>query len=337
MRGTRFVLATVVILLLVLSVSGLYTVLNAVNDIQYVPEPISDGSFGYDDNYDYFGVGDSHGYDTGILRADPEGRSSPETGTGESEGRVAESAPVNMLLLGLDMDKTRCDVIMLLSFYPSAPALKMLSIARDTRVFTGRTYKKINSFYSMGGAKRVAREVSRITGLPVHYYVTADFKGFRKIIDTLDGVEFNVPFRMNYDDPTQNLHIHLKKGVQLLDGKKAEQLVRYRKGNYKKQGYIEGDIGRIKMQQDFMKALIAQKLNFRYIAKVDDIFAILQEYVKTNITLADIARYAGSAAKLRSDSIQTFVLPGESHIIDNVWWYIYDGEETASMIEENFR
>ncbi len=322
MRGTRFALATVAILLLVLSVNGLYIVSNFVDDIRYMPEPISDGSIGYDDNYDNFS------YDTGILISDPEGR---------SEGSITGAVPVNVLLLGLDRDKTRCDVIMLLSFEPSVPSLKMLSIARDTRIFTGRTYKKINSFYSMGGAKRVAKEVSRITGLSVHYYVTTDFKGFRKIIDTLDGVEFNVPFRMNYDDPTQNLHIHLKKGVQILDGKKAEQLVRYRKGNYKKQGYIEGDIGRIRMQQDFMKALIDQKLNFKYIDKADDIFVILQDYVKTNITLSDVARYAGSAAKLRSDSIQTFVLPGESHIIDDVWWYIYDREKTASMIEENFR
>lgn len=339
MKETKFVFIAAVILLLVLSANGLYIVLDSVNNTRYVPEPISDGNQGDYEYYDYYGnIGyNSKAYGTGSMKTGADGLENPDNESVSDGNTIDESVPVNVLLLGLDRDKTRCDVIMLLSFDPAVPELNILSVARDTRIFTGRTYRKINSFYSRGGEKRVAKEVSRITGLPVHYYVTVDFKGFRKIIDTLDGVEFDVPFRMNYDDPTQNLHIHLKKGLQLLDGRKAEQLVRYRKGNYKKQGYTEGDIGRIKMQQDFMRALIDQKLNFRYLSKADDIFAILQDYVKTNITIADIARYAGSAAKLRSDSIKTFILPGESYMIDNVWWYIYDKKETASMIKENFR
>jgi LCP family protein required for cell wall assembly len=338
MRETRFVFIAAVILLLVLSANGLYIVLYHANDIRYAPKPISDGYSGNDEHYGYYDDDyGSDGYSIDRMRADTDDREISDKRPGSDENSIDGTVPVNVLLLGLDRDKTRCDVIMLLNFDPAVPALNILSIARDTRIFTGRTYRKINSFYSRGGEKRVAKEVSRITGLPVHYYVTADFKGFRKIIDTLDGVEFYVPFRMNYDDPTQNLHIHLKKGLQLLDGKKAEQLVRYRKGNYKKQGYIEGDIGRIRMQQDFMKALIDQKLNFRYLSKVDDIFAILQDYVNTNITITDIARYAGSASKLGSGSIRTFVLPGESCMISNVWWYIYDRKETESMIEENFR
>ncbi|NLK87449.1 MAG: LCP family protein [Clostridiaceae bacterium] len=328
MRETRFAFITAVILLLVLSANGLYYVLNYADDIRCIPEPISDGELGYDGFYSHHdsnspgNIGYSYSSDNDITDRRNEGST--------------DDLSVNILLLGLDRDKTRCDAIMLLNFDPKSPALNILSIARDTRVFTGRGYRKINSFYSSGGAGGVAREVSGITGLPVHYYVTADFKGFRKVIDTLGGVEFNVPFRMNYDDPTQNLHIHLKKGVQVLNGKKAEQLVRYRKGNYKGQGYTEGDIGRIRMQQDFMKALIDQKLKLRYLSRADDIFAILADYVKTNITISDIARYASGASKLSSSSIKTFVLPGESYIIDNVWWYIYDREETAAMIEENF-
>lgn len=336
MRGTRFVFIAAVILLLVLSANGLYIVLDTVNDIHYAPKPISDSDFGNDDYYDDYD-NYNYSYDTDIIKASPEGQKKPDKRQDLSRRNITEAVPVNILLLGLDRDKTRCDVIMLLNFDPSDSTLNILSIARDTRVFSGRTYRKINSLYSRGGEKRVAREVSRITGLPVHYYITADFKGFRNIIDTLGGVEFDVPFRMNYDDPTQNLHIHLKKGLQQLDGKKAEQLVRYRKGNYRGQGYNEGDIGRIKMQQDFMKALIDQKLNLRYISKADDIFAILQDYVKTNITISDIARYAGSASKLRGGSIKTFVLPGESHVIDNVWWYVYDRKNAVSMIKDNFR
>ncbi len=317
MRGNRSFFIASLIMLLVLSANGIYIMLyNGQNILHYSPEPISDGySAGYE----------ADTMQTNEAKADKQF----ETDTGME--------PVNLMLLGLDRDETRCDVIMLFNFDPDTPSLNVLSIARDTRIHIGSSYRKVNSLYSRGGEKQVASEISRITGLPVHYYITADFRGFRKIIDTLGGVEFYVPFRMNYDDPTQNLHIHLRKGMQLLDGRKAEQLVRYRKGNHSGQGYIEGDIGRIKMQQDFIRALIDQKLNLRYMSKANEIFEIVKDNVKTNITISDIARYAGYAAKVRDADIKTFILPGESHMAGNVWWYIYDRKQTAELIAENFK
>lgn len=252
------------------------------------------------------------------------------------ESSDSKEMPVNLMVLGLDRDKTRCDVIMLFHFVPSTSSLSLISVARDTRVLADGVYTRINTLYSKGGEKMVAEELTKITKFPVHYYITVDFKGFREIIDALDGVEFDVPFRMNYDDPTQNLHIHLKKGLQVLNGKKAEQLVRYRKGNYKGQGYTEGDLGRISMQQDFMRALIKQKLNIRYLPKSQKIFSILQQYVKTNITLADITQYIGSVAKIEDDEIKTFTIPGTSKMISGKWYFIYDKDETAEMMKEHF-
>jgi len=262
--------------------------------------------------------------------------SSPRAGLEQLESNTGEELPVNMIVLGLDEERTRSDVILLFNFEPGLSRLNILSIARDTMVMEDGRYYKINALYSKGGEVLLANKISEITGLPVHYFVTMDFKGFRKIIDTLGGVEFNVPFRMSYDDPTQNLHIHLKKGMQVLDGKKAEQLVRYRKGNYKGQGYIDGDIGRIKMQQDFIKALIGQKLSFGYISKADELFDILQSYVKTNVTISDITQYMGSIRKMKGDEIKAGTLPGDSRMIDGAWYFIYDKEETAAIISGGF-
>lgn len=318
MRQTRRLFIASLLALLLLSANGVFFILQTgIGSLHYVPEPFSGES--------------GSGYETKSLAA-PEDNSRTRSQAEAKNGM----APVNLMVLGLDNDKTRCDVIMLLNFDPDTSSLNMLSIARDTRVRSGRSYRKINSLYSKGREKLVADEICNITGLPVHYYITADFRGFRKIVDALGGVEFYVPFRMKYDDPTQNLHIHLKKGLQVLDGRKAEQLVRYRKGNLKGQGYIEGDIGRIKMQQDFIRALIEQKLTVQYISKADDIFTIIRENVKTNIELTDIARYFSSVARLKNENIKTFVLPGESHLIGDVWWYIHDREQTAAMISENF-
>lgn len=313
MRMTKFIFAVCIVILLVMFANGMYVLSSPGGTISGLRNPLTLGN----------GKGQTEGMDkTGRLM--------------ELESSIEKKLPVNLFVLGLDRDGTRCDVMMLLNFEPEFSKLTILSIARDTRIRMNSRYYKINALYSKGGEELVAKTVSELTGLSVHYYITMDFKGFRQIIDALGGVEFYVPFRMNYDDPTQDLHIHLKKGMQLLNGEKSEQLVRYRKGNNTKQGYLEGDIGRIKMQQDFLKALIKQKINFRYISKADELFRILQKYVKTNITLVDIAQYLGSIGKVKSDEIETFTMPGESRLIRDVWYFIYDEKRTLEVIERNF-
>jgi LCP family protein required for cell wall assembly len=247
-----------------------------------------------------------------------------------------DEMPVNLLVLGLDDEETRSDVILLFNYKPGTTGLNILSVARDTLVHSGGKSCKINALYSKGGELLVADKVSQLTRLPVHYYVTVNLRGFRKIVDILGGVRFDVPFRMNYDDPTQKLHIHLKKGMQLLDGKQAEQLVRYRKGNYKRQGYTDGDIGRIKMQQAFIKALIDQKLNLGYISNADELFGVLRTHVKTNLEFSDIARYSGSLLKMNSGEIHAVTLPGTSRMIDGAWYLIADEEEARRVIDESF-
>ena len=77
-----------------------------------------------------------------------------------------------------------------------------------------------------------------------------NLEAFRETVDLVGGVEFDVPQDMYYQDPTQNLHIDLKAGKQLLDGEKAMELVRFRKG------YASQDIQRTKVQQEFLNDMI---------------------------------------------------------------------------------
>ena len=178
--------------------------------------------------------------------------------------------------------------------------------------------------------------VEDITGLPVDYYVTLNFKGFREIVDTLGGVEINVPFDMDYDDPYQNLHIHLKKGKQVLDGKKAEQFVRYRKGNHNGEGYEDGDLGRIKMQQLFMREFVNQKLKLKYLLKADEIFYTLKKNMRTNIEIGDIRYFIKDIKNIKTPEINGYTLPGYSRYIGGQWFYIYDKKKTKELIEQNF-
>jgi LCP family protein required for cell wall assembly len=253
-----------------------------------------------------------------------------------SDAAQYASDTVNVMVLGLDDEGVRTDVIILFNYSPENDKLNMLSLERDTRVKYDGRRMKLNAVYAAGGIDGIREEVSEITGITADYYIVFDFKGFRKAIDALGGVTFDVPFNMKYDDPVQNLHINLKKGSQLLDGKKAEQLVRYRKGNKKGSGYIDGDVGRIKMQQEFIKALIEQKASFKYITKIDDILAVLDEHVKTDIGFKEISKYAGGMSDLKNGKVNAYSLPGESSMIDGVWYFILDPEETEKLIRENF-
>ncbi|MCX8128682.1 MAG: LCP family protein [Clostridia bacterium] len=250
--------------------------------------------------------------------------------------RKDRGKPVNIVMIGLDDEEVRSDVILLLNYSPKSGILNILSITRDTRVrFKGKDVK-FNSLIGIKGEDLVIEKLEELTGLPIQYYVTLNFKGFRNIIDTLDGVEIDVPFNMDYDDAEQNLHIHLKKGKQLLDGKKAEQYVRYRKGNRTREGYAFGDLGRIKAQQQFIRAIVEQKLKIKYLSKADEIFFILKSHMTTNIEIGDINFYLDDIMEKKVQRIEAYSLPGHSSYIKNIWYFIHDERETRKLINEKF-
>ena len=125
----------------------------------------------------------------------------------------------------------------------------------------------------MIGAQGSVEAVTRLTGIPINYYVEFGFEAFRDTIDALGGVYYDVPQNMNYDDPAQDLHIHLTKGYQLLDGDKSEQLVRFRR-------YPEGDIKRVEVQLNFIKTVAEQKMNSAIITKLPELYKALSKNIK---------------------------------------------------------
>jgi polyisoprenyl-teichoic acid--peptidoglycan teichoic acid transferase len=252
------------------------------------------------------------------------------------EQGVSQESPVNIALFGLDEEGVRSDVIILLNFNPEDGKLNILSIARDTRVKARGKFEKMNALIGMGKEELAIKGIEQLSGLKIDYYLTLNFTGFKKIIDTLDGVEINVPTDMDYDDPEQNLHIHLKKGDQILDGNKSEQFVRYRKGNKNGQGYTDGDIGRIRVQQEFIKSLIDQKIKLRYLSKLDDVYFILKKYMRTNIELSDINFYLKGIRKMKYENVENYTIPGEPASIDGIWYFICDKKKTRELIDTKF-
>lgn len=237
---------------------------------------------------------------------------------------------VNAALIGLDKDGTRSDVLIIAQMDMNAGTINMLQIPRDTYMpDNGRRDHKINSAYGLNKEKTVFKEVNDLLGLHVEKYVTIDTSGFRDLIDTIGGVDFYVPQNMDYEDPTQDLYIHLREGQQHLDGDKAEQLVRFR-------GYVNGDLDRMKVQSDFIQACIDKIFSFGNIVKINDLVKDFSKIVKTNFTLNEMLTYAGYAFATDRDSINTYHLEGEGRYIGEISYFITDDDANDEIIHEYF-
>ncbi len=244
---------------------------------------------------------------------------------------IIEDTQFNILLVGIDKVSESTDVLMLLNVDTEKLSVNISSVYRDTRVNYNGRYCKINSVY-----KRASRDigetikaVKEITGAPVNYYVMVDLEGFEYIVDELGGVDFYVPQDMKYSDPVQNLYIDLKEGQQHLDGNKAMQLVRFRK-------YLQGDVERANVQQDFITALIEQKLNARTIAKAPELFYELSDYIKTNVTAGVITSNVKLLKKMQDCTITHYEMPGEGNYVGAASYFLQYEDEVYDMYAEYF-
>lgn len=234
------------------------------------------------------------------------------------------------------------DTILVCSYDPKNQQAVMLSIPRDT--FTGKNknkataYNKINVLYHESPQK-LLNAVNDITGLNLKYYVKIDTKSLRELVDTIGGVEFDVPMDMNYDDDDQNLHIHLKAGLQKLNGQQAEGVLRFRHNNngttYSDE-YGQQDIGRMKTQRAFITTVLKNTLNFGNILKIGNFLDIIEKNVETNVQMSLIKDYIPYALEFNPDSIRAETLPGTPEKCNEVWLYIHNKTETEALIDELF-
>lgn len=248
---------------------------------------------------------------------------------------ASEQSYVNALLLGVDKDGYRTDVIILAQLNLADGEINMLQIPRDTYVDSGRADHKINSAYGYNKEKQVLKEVSELLGVKVEKSILIDTKGFRDLIDTIGGVDFDVPINMNYDDPEQDLHIHLEKGLQHLDGSKAEQFVRFRQNN-DGSGYALGDIQRLQAQSLFIQATIDELFSLVNVFKINDLVKDFSTFVKTNFTLNEMLTYAPYVFSIDREKIYTHQLHGEGKYIGPVSYFVSDDAANEKLIEEHF-
>ncbi len=251
---------------------------------------------------------------------------------------------INVVLLVGDKWECNTDTIVVASYNPDTRKLNLLAIPRDTKVdVSGMKIPKVNALYSMkNGSSLLMNVLTEKLNINIHYYIYFQMSTFREIIDLLGGVDIDIPVDMNYDDPAQDLHIHFRKGLQHLDGKKAELYLRFRKPNNSEYTdemlkYYDGsDISRIEAQKKFIKELVKQKANLFYLTKLTQIVNTIYENLETNITLDDALNMIKYGVNFSPENIETFSLPGKIQAIDEYDFFISDHIEISKMIQNNF-
>lgn len=228
---------------------------------------------------------------------------------------------------------------MVCSYNPKTQRASMLSIPRDT--FIGKNkqkangFDKLNSVYSKEGPEEATELVEDITGMNIKYYVVVNNQVVIDLINTIGGVYFDVPIDMNYDDPTQNLHIHLESGYQKLDGDHAEQLLRFRHNNngtsYPSE-YGDNDYGRMKTQREFMMETAKQTLKLKNVTKIKTIMTTIFQNIETNLTLDDVFPYVPWAVSFDTANISSNQVAGESKQYNKLWFFVHDEEETTKVV-----
>ena len=249
-----------------------------------------------------------------------------------NDGRVQKDGIYTFVCCGIDIDEYRADTIMLVTLDRNNKTVNVLHILRDTFVRANNKNNKINSFYARKKSDGIRQVIYNKMGIYPNYYVTLNFKAFRSIVDIIGGVEIDVPFDMRYSDPTQGLNINLKKGLQLLDGDKAEQFVRYRKGS----GGDGSDESRQKRQEQFLTVFMQKCIDTckNDSAKLFDIVTQMIEHMNTNLSISELAEFAHIGMEIGVENVKFHTLPGDYKWVNKTCFYQGYSDQTRKLLNE---
>jgi len=212
---------------------------------------------------------------------------------------------------------------------PPQKRVTLLSIPRDTRVeVPGYGETKINAALAYGGPALAIETVTEFTGLPISHYAKIDFLGFKQIVDALGGVTVEVPEDI-YDMKAAN-HVEeaarLEQGVQRLDGAHALTFVRSRQ-------FPEGDLQRIRNQQAFLKALLAEMRKPANLLSLPSVIEAAADSMTTDMSVGTMLRIANQMKDMEPEDLETVTMPGTPQTIDGASYVIADEEAFAELLD----
>ena len=256
----------------------------------------------------------------------------------ETPEEEPELKPFSLLLLGVDArdhEIARSDTIIFSTVNPKTKKITLLSIPRDTLVnIPEHGDDKINHAIVYGGIPLVKSTVENFLQIPVDHYLTIDFEAFRRIVDTLDGIEINVEKRMRYTDPTDGTNIDLQPGLQVLDGKNALDYARYRKSNI---GPSDSDFDRIDRQHEVIKTVIDKTKDNVSIFTLFKFVDIMGDHIKTDVSRNQIEDMLKVYRSFSSEDLEILSLAGEDKMLPygeyRLYFYVVDNQEVTRVNE----
>ena len=274
------------------------------------------------------------------------------TVVGHDEEKRKQLGELQVLLMGVSTDQegvALTDTIIVASYNPNTQKAVLLSIPRDS--FTGTNTKravasdKINAIYNITrDPMKTVEAVNELTGLDLQYYAIVQTEALIELVDAIGPIEYYVPTDMNYDDTSQDLHIHFEEGLQEIDGPEAEELLRFRKNNDGTsfpEEYGDNDIGRMRNQRDFITAVVQQTVKLENITKLGTIIDIASRNLITDpdLDFNILKDYLPYAVEFSTENLQTASLPGSVPDLsqtNGVSIFVVDEEETQQLVTELF-
>lgn len=255
----------------------------------------------------------------------------PDYNEDDKKGMLVANDKATVMIMGVDEradDVGRSDTLMIATLDPDKNQAALLSVPRDTRVkIKGHGFDKINAAYAYGGRKLTQETIESLLNTHIDHYIKINVHGFTKIIDALGGIDIDVEKRMYYEDPWDDdggLYIDLQPGMQHMDGKTAITYVRYRDE--------EGDIGRIKRQQNFMKAVMDKLVSPTIIPKLPAIVSAVSDSVETDMSVSEILSFLGTLQDAKDNGLKSEMLPGKPVYIEGISYWVPDISKTRQIL-----
>lgn len=245
------------------------------------------------------------------TQTDPEQPDIPEI---QIAGRI------NILVLGEDnIDKVkRSDTMMFVAIDVDDRNVRVLSLPRDTRVAIPRHgNQKLNHAYAYGGVDLLRATIERFLGTAIHYYVKIDYDNFPQLVDIIGGVDIYVGKAMKYTDRKQKLYIDIPVGKQRMNGETALKYVRFRND-------AMGDIGRIRRQQQFIKAFLHRIYEAENLLRFPTIINEIKNTLTTDMDPSMILQLGSFVRRLEDEQNRIFfkMLPGQAAMVDGLSYWI---------------
>ncbi|MCQ2431431.1 MAG: LCP family protein [Clostridia bacterium] len=259
----------------------------------------------------------------------------------ETDPHARKKGVYNILVAGKDDAALNTDVLILVSYDTENQTAAAVQIPRDTYCDGHKInalYGKYRSAASKSGSKdptaagmrSLCDTLEQTLAVRVDHWVLVDTNAFCEVVDAVGGVDVNIPCNMDYEDPAQELYIHLSAGEQHLDGAQAEQFVRFRSD------YIRGDLGRVDMQKLFLTALFRQCHDNISILSLPAVVTAGIRHVKCDLSFSDMIFFAKSIRGLDMENLTFMTLPGtdaRENGDSGAWYYILSAPACARLTD----